>query len=76
MKKKLKALIVDDERLARRDLILLLKPFSQIEVVGEADSVPAALKAIKNLQPNLLFLDIPFQELANLLILDIPFQEI
>jgi len=58
MKKKLKALIIDDERLARRDLILLLKPFSQIDVIGEADSVSAALKAIENLQPDLLFLDI------------------
>jgi two-component system LytT family response regulator len=58
MEKKLKALIVDDERLARRDLILLLESFDHIQVIGEADSVENALTAIKDLHPDLLFLDI------------------
>jgi len=58
MGNQLKALIVDDERLARKDLISLLKPYDQVTVVGEADSVPAAVKAIHRLNPDVVFLDI------------------
>jgi two-component system LytT family response regulator len=58
MSKPLNALIVDDERLARKDLISLLKPHDQVTVVGEADSVPAAVKAIQKLNPDIIFLDI------------------
>ena len=58
MKKKLRAIIVDDERLARKDLHSLLADFKEIEVVGEADSVAAAARLIKDKDPNLVFLDI------------------
>lgn len=36
---KLRALIVDDERLARKELRSLLAVFSEVEIVGEANSV-------------------------------------
>jgi len=55
---KLKALIVDDERLARRELRSLLADFSEVEIVGEADSVSQALDLIENKQPTIVFLDI------------------
>ena len=55
---KLKALIVDDERLARRELRSLLADFSEVEIVGEADSVNQALDLIENKQPTIVFLDI------------------
>jgi len=58
MKKPLSALIVDDERLARRDLVSLLKAHDQVTVVGEADDVPSAVKAIGKLNPDVIFLDI------------------
>jgi len=58
MKKSLTALVVDDERLARKDLISLLEPYEHIKVVGEADSVPTAVKAIQTLNPDVIFLDI------------------
>jgi two-component system LytT family response regulator len=58
MKKTLTALVVDDERLARKDLISLLSPYERIQVVGEADSVPSAIKAIRALNPDVIFLDI------------------
>jgi len=58
MDKKYKALIVDDERLARKDIVDLLSSYENVEVVGEADSVSSAVKAIKNLQPDVIFLDI------------------
>lgn len=54
----MKALIVDDERLARKELMSLLAEFDQVEVVGEAVNVDDAYEKIKELQPDLLFLDI------------------
>jgi two-component system LytT family response regulator len=53
-----KAVIVDDERYARKDLHSLIKNYPQIEVVGEADSVTSAAKLINSKAPDLVFLDI------------------
>jgi len=53
-----KALLVDDERLARSQLRAQLSRFSEVQVVGEADGVPQALEATKKLQPDVVFLDI------------------
>ena len=54
----MKALIVDDERLARVELKRLLQPFKEINVVGEAVNVEDALEKITQLNPELIFLDI------------------
>jgi two-component system LytT family response regulator len=54
----MKALIIDDERLARVELRGLLEAHPDIEVVGEAANVTEALKLIPKLKPALLFLDI------------------
>lgn len=54
----MKALIVDDERLARKELMKLLEEHSSIEVVGEAANADEAEKMIEELNPELLFLDI------------------
>src|SRR3989337_3991856 len=54
----MKALIVDDERLARVELKRLLQPFKDINVVGEAINVEDALEKITQLSPDLIFLDI------------------
>ena len=53
-----RALVVDDERLARNDLISLLKSYTNITVVGEASDVNSALNAIEKLNPDVIFLDI------------------
>ena len=53
-----RAVIVDDERLARRELAYLLQSHPEIQVVGEAGSVKEAVKVVGNLHPDLLFLDI------------------
>jgi two-component system LytT family response regulator len=58
MKKKLRALLVDDERLARNDLRSLLSEYNNIEVIGEADSVQKAIEVIAVEDPDLLFLDV------------------
>lgn len=58
MKKIWKALIVDDERLARTKLRSLLAGFPQIEIAGEADSVFKAVELVKIVKPDVIFLDI------------------
>jgi two-component system LytT family response regulator len=59
---KLEALIVDDERLARKELGSLLAGYAEVEIIGEADSVSRALALIESARPNVVFLDI---QLAN-----------
>lgn len=54
----IRALIVDDEPLARERLQMMLKPELDIEVVGEAINGDAAVAAIRKLEPDLVFLDI------------------
>ena len=53
-----RALLVDDERLARRKLRALLASFPEVEVVAEASTVPEALAAVEQRQPEVVFLDI------------------
>lgn len=54
----MRALMVDDEPVARRILREELEIISDIEIAGEADSGAAALEQIKALQPELMFLDL------------------
>lgn len=53
-----RAVIVDDERLARRDLATHLEDFPFVEVVGEAASAEEAERLLGQLNPDLVFLDI------------------
>ncbi len=55
---KLTSLIVDDERLARRELRALLGDHPNIEVVGEAGDLANAAMLIRECDPNVVFLDI------------------
>ena len=54
----MKALVIDDERLARKELIKLLSEHPEIEVIGEAANADEAMDLIEKLNPDLLFLDI------------------
>jgi two-component system, LytTR family, response regulator len=56
--KKIRALIVDDEPLARQNIRLLLCEDPEIELIGECGSGAEAVKAIQKHSPELLFLDI------------------
>jgi len=58
----IKAIIIDDERLARVELQNLLKDIPGIEIVGEASYVEEALEIIDKQKPDLLFLDINMPE--------------
>ncbi|UJP65833.1 LytR/AlgR family response regulator transcription factor [Mongoliitalea daihaiensis] len=58
----MQALVIDDERLARKELINLLSQFEQVEVVGEANNVDDAKEKIEALSPDVVFLDIQMPE--------------
>src|SRR5690554_2121240 len=54
----MKALVIDDERLARKELIGLLNEHKEIEVIGECSNAEEAKETIEATQPDLIFLDI------------------
>jgi two-component system, LytTR family, response regulator len=54
----MRAMIVDDEPLARRELRRLLAEFPWVEIVAEAGNIGEAAPAIEEHTPELLFLDI------------------
>ncbi|WP_375584597.1 LytR/AlgR family response regulator transcription factor [Cyclobacterium xiamenense] len=58
----MRVLVVDDERLARKELINLLNQNDNVEVLGEATNVEDAKEKIEELQPEVLFLDIQMPE--------------
>jgi len=56
--KPLRVLIADDERLARQRLEDLLAHETDVEIVGRADNGLTAIEAIRELRPDIVFLDI------------------
>jgi two-component system LytT family response regulator len=53
-----KAIIIDDERLARAELKKMLAEFQDIEIIAEAANAGEGIEKIETLQPDLIFLDI------------------
>ncbi|MEP3210999.1 MAG: LytTR family DNA-binding domain-containing protein [Maribacter sp.] len=60
--KNIKAIIVEDSRLARNELKELIKKHPEIELIGEAENVDKGYELIQATQPDLLFLDINMPE--------------
>jgi len=54
----IRAIIIDDERLARNELKKLLLDFPEIEVIAEAANASEGVERIDSLNPDLIFLDI------------------
>ncbi|HEY4287705.1 MAG TPA: response regulator [Puia sp.] len=54
----IRAVIIDDERLARNELKKLLLDFPEIEVIAEAANAAEGVEKIDSLNPDLIFLDI------------------
>jgi two-component system LytT family response regulator/two-component system response regulator LytT len=54
----LRAVLVDDEQLAREELGFLLGQIGGIEIIGQADNGPDAVETIDRLQPDVVFLDV------------------
>ncbi|MDA6072682.1 LytTR family DNA-binding domain-containing protein [Flavobacterium sp. AC] len=60
--KKIKVVIVDDERLSREELKRALKPYDDFILIGEAENADDAKDLIESEMPDLLFLDIKMPE--------------
>ena len=54
----MRALIVDDEPLAREGVMLRLEKFKDVEIVGECDNGSSAVEKILELTPDVVFLDV------------------
>lgn len=54
----MKAIVVEDSRLAREGLIRMLNAFKEVEIAGEANHPKMALELISEHRPDVLFLDI------------------
>lgn len=67
----IKAILIDDEPLARSILLDYLKAFPQIEVVKECKDGFDAIKAINEHQPDLIFLDIQMPKISGFELLEI-----
>jgi two-component system LytT family response regulator len=65
-----RALIVDDEPLARRSLRLLLERDADIEIAGECNNGAEAIEFVKAEQPDLVFLDIQMPGLSGFEVLE------
>ncbi len=59
---KIRALVIDDEPLARSNVLVLLQKDPAIEIVGECGSALEGLAAIRKLHPDLAFLDVRMPE--------------
>jgi two-component system LytT family response regulator len=59
---KIRALVVDDEPLARSNILVLLQLDTEIEVVSECGSGAEALEQIRSKRPDLVFLDVQMPE--------------
>jgi two-component system LytT family response regulator len=69
--KKIRAVIVDDEDLARQVVRELLDPHAEIEIVAECKNGFEAVKAVTELKPDLLFLDIQMPKLDGFEVLEL-----
>jgi len=67
----IRTLIVDDEPLARRLLCEYLRSHDDMEVIGECENGFDAVKAITDLNPDLVFLDIQMPRLTGLEVLEL-----
>jgi two-component system LytT family response regulator len=58
----MKALVVDDEELARRNVTVLLRNDPDVESIVECESGAEAIETIRRWQPDLVFLDVQMPE--------------
>src|SRR5829696_7679450 len=67
---RLRVLVVDDEPLAREKIRAMLRRDEEVEVVGECANGEDALRAVRELQPDLLLLDVQMTELGGFEVLE------
>jgi two-component system invasion response regulator UvrY len=64
--KPIKVIVVDDHTIVRDGICALLALVQDIEVVGEASSGTEALKLVKNLEPDVVLMDIAMPDMGGL----------
>src|ERR1700758_5054513 len=69
--RKIRAILVDDEDLARHALRELLKAHAEIEIVAECANGFETVKAVAEHKPNLLFLDVQMPKLTGFDVLEL-----
>ena len=69
--KKIKVIIIDDEKLAREIISSYLKKFDNVELVAECSDGFEGIKQINELKPDLIFLDIQMPKLTGFEMLEI-----
>lgn len=74
--KKIRAIVVDDEELARQIVREMLKPHPEVEMVGECANGFEAVRMVSELRPDLLFLDIQMPKLDGFEVLELIGDEI
>ena len=67
----IRTIIVDDEDLARQVIREMLKPHSEIEIVGECSNGFDAVKMVAELKPDLMFLDVQMPKLDGFEVLEL-----
>ena len=67
----IKALIIDDEKLARDIIKAFLRNHQNIELIGECSNGFEGIKAIQQMKPDLLFLDIQMPKLTGFEMLEL-----
>jgi two-component system LytT family response regulator len=67
----IKTVLIDDEQPARDVVKYYLRDFEEIEVIGEFSDGFSGLKAIQELKPDLVFLDVQMPKLTGLELLDL-----
>ena len=68
--KRMRVLVVDDEALARRRLVDLLRKDGEVAVILEAENGIAAIKMIETEHPDIVFLDVQMPEIDGLGVID------
>ncbi|MGB2628712.1 MAG: response regulator [Candidatus Acidiferrum sp.] len=71
MTRKWRAVLVDDEELARKILVEMLTLHPEVEIVAECGNGMEAVKAVAELAPDLLFLDVQMPKLTGFDVLEL-----
>jgi two-component system, LytTR family, response regulator LytT len=66
MKSPIRTVVIDDEPYSRDELKFLLERYSDIEVIGEADSGEKGLEVIITKEPDVVFVDIEMSQMSGL----------